>query len=71
VAREKADVGRAQEGVEAKSQQLADLQNELELEIGKLQGELDPSVIDVEKVGVKPRKADTSVTPAALVWVAS
>jgi hypothetical protein len=71
VAREKADVGRAQEGVEAKSQQLADLQNELELEIGKLQGELDPSVIEIETVSVKVRKADTSVTPAALVWVAS
>jgi hypothetical protein len=71
VAREKADVGRAQEGVEAKSQQLADLQNELELEIGRLQGELDPSVIEVQTVSVRVRKADTSVTPAALVWVAS
>ena len=71
VAREKADVGRALEGVEVKSQQLADLQGELELEIGRLQGELDPSVIDVEKVSVKPRKADTDVTPAALVWVAN
>ncbi|MEQ1579029.1 MAG: DUF87 domain-containing protein [Steroidobacteraceae bacterium] len=70
VAREKADVGRAQEGVEAKSQQLTDLQSELELEIGKLQGELDPSVIDVETISVKVRKSDTSVTPAALVWVA-
>ncbi len=70
VAREKADVGRAQEGVEAKSQQLSELQSELELEIGKLHGELDPSVIDVETVSVKVRKADTSVTPAALVWVA-
>jgi hypothetical protein len=70
VAREKADVGRAQEGVEAKSQQLSDLQSELELEIGKLHGELDPSVIDVETVSVKVRKSDTSVTPAALVWVA-
>jgi len=70
VAREKADVGRAQEGVEVQSQRLSDLQNELELEIGKLQGELDPSVIDVETISVKARKSDTSVTPAALVWVA-
>jgi len=71
VAREKADVGRAQEGVEVKAQQLADLQNELELEIGKLQGELDPSVIEVVTVSVKPRKADTSVTPASLVWAST
>ncbi len=70
VAREKADVGRAEEGVEAQSQRLADLQSELELEIGRLQGELDPAVIEVETISVKVRKSDTTVTPAALVWVA-
>jgi len=70
VAREKADVARAEESAEVQARRLADLQNELNLEIGRLQGELDPAVITVETVAIRPRKADTSVTPAALVWVA-
>jgi multidrug resistance efflux pump len=70
IAREKGDVARAEEGVEVQSQKLTDLQSELDLEISRLQGELDPAVIDIETVSVKARKSDTSVTPAALVWVA-
>ncbi len=70
IAREKGDVARAEEGFEAQTQKLTDLQSELDLEISRLQGELDPAVIDIETVSVKARKSDTSVTPAALVWVA-
>ncbi len=71
VAREKADVSRAEEGVEVQAQRLADLQGELDLEIGRLQGEFDPAVVTIETVAIKPRKSDTSVTPAALAWIAA
>lgn len=70
IAREQADVARAEDNVDVLEQRLAELEGELEVEIGRLQGELDPAVVDVQNVSVRPRKADTSVAPAILAWVA-
>ena len=51
-------------------QRLQDLQNELEQEVAKLKSEFDPQTIELERLAVKPRKADTKVTTVALVWAA-
>lgn len=71
VAREKAEVVRAEENLEVLTRRLADLENELDQEIGRLQGELDPAAVEIETVNIKPRKTDISVSPTVLVWVAS
>lgn len=70
IGKESGDVSRAEANVEALQQKLADIETELEAEIGRLQGELDPQVVEVQKVAVSPRKADMEVTRIALLWEA-
>ncbi len=68
ISRESQDVDQATGSLESIQQQFADLQAELAMEIAKVQGELDPSVIALDSVEVKPRKTDTVVSEVALVW---
>jgi hypothetical protein len=70
IGKERDDVARAEETVETLRQRLADLEAELEGEVGRLQGELDPANVVIEVVPVRPRKADTDVAPLRLLWVA-
>lgn len=44
------------------------LQAELEQEIARVQGELDPAAVALTSIEVKPRKTDTVVSEVALVW---
>ena len=60
---------RAEESREALEQRLADMQNELETEISRLRGELDPQTVAIERSEVKPRKTDITVEPVALLWL--
>ena len=69
ISKESSDVTRAEESREVLAQRLADMQNELEAEISRLRGDLDPQTVAVERTEVKPRKADTSVETLALLWV--
>jgi hypothetical protein len=69
--REREDIGRAQEGVEAKRQQLADLQAEFESAAKGLDAAPDPSSLRLDEVSVAPRKGDLSVTRLALAWVST
>jgi hypothetical protein len=69
--REREDIGRAQEGVEAKRQQLADLQSEFDAAAKDLDAAPDPSTLRLDEVSVAPRKGDLSVTRLALAWVAA
>jgi Skp family chaperone for outer membrane proteins len=63
------DVARAQENVEAISQQLADLEAELQAEIDALEAATDPLSENLQTVSLRPKKADISVRRVALVWV--
>jgi TolA-binding protein len=66
--KESGDVSRAEESREVLAQRLADMQNELEAEISRLRGELDPQTVQIERSSVKPRKADITVETVALLW---
>jgi hypothetical protein len=69
-AREREDVGRAQESVEAKRQGLADLQAEFDAATEALTSLPDATSLQLETVNVAPRKGDLSVKRVALAWVA-
>ncbi|HKO36324.1 MAG TPA: hypothetical protein VJV21_07570 [Pyrinomonadaceae bacterium] len=66
--KESSDVGRAQETVEAVNQQLADLDAQLKAETEAIQQSGDPQTEELEKVNLKPTKANISVKLLSLVW---
>jgi hypothetical protein len=70
IASESQDVDQAAGSLDTIQQRLTDLQAELESEIAKVQGELDPAAIALDSIDVKPRKTDTVVSEVALVWQA-
>ena len=70
ISRESQDVDQAAGSLETVQQRLADLQAELEQEIARVQGELDPAAITLTRIEVKPRKTDTVISEVALVWKA-
>jgi hypothetical protein len=47
------------------------MQNELESEVSRLRGELDPTTVAIDQTSVKPRKTDIDVRTVALLWVPS
>jgi Helicase HerA, central domain len=69
IGRESSDVTRAQECREALGQRLSEMQNELEQDVARLQGEFDPQTVELDRIEVKPRKSDIDVTTVALAWV--
>lgn len=68
IGKESGDVGRAEENREVLEQRFTDLQNELEMEVSRLRGELDPATVQIEQSQVKARKTDIDVRTLALVW---
>jgi hypothetical protein len=68
--REAEDVKRAAENVDALKQQLADLESQLQAETQALAASFDPAQEPLERVVLKPKKAEISVQLVALVWVA-
>ncbi|MCE9615476.1 MAG: DUF87 domain-containing protein [Lentisphaerae bacterium] len=69
IGREAGDVNRAEESVETVQARLSGLQAELEQEVARLQGELDPAQAALVTTVIRPRKSDISVAPPAVVWV--
>ena len=53
------------------AQRKLDLENELQQEISRLQGQFDPAAAPIERVELRPRKSDIDVTTLALLWVAT
>ena len=66
--KEARDVARAEDNLQALEQQLAELQSELEREIDAAKLSIDPLTENLEKVEVKPKKTDISVSLVALTW---
>lgn len=66
--KEAKDVDRAEENMQILEQQLAELQAELEREIEAVQLRIDPMTENLEKLEVKPKKTDVSVSLVALTW---
>jgi hypothetical protein len=68
IGREQEDVQRAEEGRETIEQRRADLEQELQQEIARLQTEMDPSAVPITEIAISPRKTDTEVIELALLW---
>jgi hypothetical protein len=69
VSNESTEVAGAEANRTALQKQLDDLEAELQQEIARVQGELDSAAIRLDKITLKPRKADISVQGLALLWV--
>ncbi len=66
--KEAKDVDRAQETVEAISQQLADLDAQFKAETEALEKSIDPQTEQFETISLKPKKANISVKLLTLAW---
>lgn len=68
IAKESADVGHAQETVEAVQQKLAELEQEFQQASEQLKEQFSPDNMKFEEVSISPRKADITVDKIALAW---
>jgi hypothetical protein len=66
--KESQDVARAGETVEAIDQQIAALQAQFDAEANAAQAACDPQTMELEKVSLKPKKTDISVSAFVLAW---
>ena len=67
--KESQDVDRAEDNVSAISQKLADLEAEFQSETAALERSFDPQTEQLEKVSLKPTKANIAVKLVTLAWV--
>jgi hypothetical protein len=68
VLKERQDIGRAEETLEGIQQQLRELEAEFTSEMETLETKTDPLAERLERVAVKPKKADIAVRLVALAW---
>jgi hypothetical protein len=68
IGKEKADVARAEESVEAVEQQLAALEAQFKEEVAAVTAFLDPANERLEKVTIKPKRTGIQVRFVALGW---
>jgi hypothetical protein len=66
--KEAQDVSRARETLEAVSQQAADLDTEFKAEAASLEKTMDPQTEELDKVSMKPTKANIAVQLVTLAW---
>jgi hypothetical protein len=66
--KESQDVDRAEDNVAAISQKLADLEAEFQSETSALERSFDPQTEQLEKVSLKPTKANIAVKLVTLAW---
>jgi hypothetical protein len=67
-ARERADIGEAQESVEALQQRLAELDAQFKAEVDQAKESISAETLELEPVAIRPKKSEISVTQVALVW---
>ncbi len=68
IGKENADVDRAEEDVEVVQQRVNALQEQFNQEAAALQTEIAPSLLDIQKRPIHPRKSDISVGTVGLCW---
>jgi hypothetical protein len=69
-AKERGDIGTAQENLDAVAQQIAELNSQFEAEAAALTAGPDPATETLETVSIKPKKTNISVRTVALAWKA-
>jgi ribosomal protein L1 len=65
---EGSDVDRAREDLENAQQQLAELEESIKAETEAIAAKFDPSAETLDKVTVRPKKADIRVDAVVLAW---
>jgi hypothetical protein len=68
-ARERQDISRAEESLEALQGRLADLEAEFQAETAELEAKFDPTAEELDTVEVKPKKTNINVDTVVLGWV--
>lgn len=68
LAKERTDIGYAEENVEAVQARLAALDADFKAEAEKLSAHVDPTSIELEELTLQPKKADITISQVALVW---
>jgi hypothetical protein len=68
-AREKSDIGRAEDSLEMLQEKLIELESEFESEVESLEDKLDLESLQLKEVRITPRKSDIEVTDLALLWI--
>lgn len=66
--KEAQDVDRAQDNVESIAQKLADLEADFQGETRALEQSFDPQTEQLEKVSLKPTKANIAIKVLTLAW---
>ena len=66
--KESSDVERAQDNVESITQKLADLEADFQADTRALEQSFDPQTETLEKVSLKPTKANIDVKVLTLAW---
>jgi hypothetical protein len=68
IAKERQDVGQANESVEAVQQRLADLEAEFKAETDKLAEQYEGEALELTEIQITPKKTDINVSQVMLVW---
>jgi hypothetical protein len=63
------DVGRAEETTEAISQQILDLDGQLQAELAAVEAAADPAAEKLEALALRPKKTDITVRRVTLLWL--
>ena len=66
--REKEDIARAEEDLDAQRTRLRELEDEFKQAIETMEAKFDAGVLDLEEIIVPPRKTDITIQPIGLCW---
>jgi len=66
--REREDIQRASESVAAVQERLTALQQEFDQETARVQAGCDPATLEFDRLQIRPRKTDVTVSEVALAW---
>jgi hypothetical protein len=67
-ARERGDIARATQDLEAQRQKLVELERDFETEMDKVRDAVDPDSFELDEKAIRPRKSDLTLSRSALVW---
>ena len=65
---QRGDIGRAGESLEALQSKYAKLEAEFQQEVGRIAAPLRPEAVALERLPIRPRKADITVEQVVLAW---